>query len=153
DSRFNLDVKYQSTAALTESDRGIMSAQTGRPFDLTGNVGPMTPSGTIDPALDAAAGGPVSVAGVPASAAHGAPSLADFLPTANRPNITDISPYRTLTPSTHDLTVNSVLARPLSQRITATLNGTLDLSSSDTLRGLPGATLALPSTDPFSPFS
>ncbi len=154
DSRFNLDVKYQDTASLTESQRGIMSAATGRPFDLTGNVAaaPGAAGGIIDPALSAAAGQPVTVAGVPASAINGAPSLADFVSTANRPNVTDVSPYRTLTPSTHDLTLNSVLARPLSRRITATLNGTLDLSSSDTLRGLPGATLLVPSTDPFSPF-
>ena len=155
DSRFNLDVKYQDAASLTESQRGIMSAATGRPFDLMGNVAaaPGAPGGIIDPALSAAAGQPVTVAGVPASAANGTPSLADFVSTANRANVTDVSPYRTLTPSTHDLTVNSVLARPLSKRITATLNGTLDLSSSDTLRGLPGATLLLPSTNPFTPFS
>lgn len=95
DSRFNLDVKYQDTASLTESQRGILS-------------------------------------------------------TASGPDVIDISPYRTLTPSTHDLKLNSVFARPLSQRITATLNGTLELSNNDTLRGLPVPSLQAPSSDPLT---
>lgn len=152
DSRFNLDVKYQATDQLTESQRGIMSAQTGRPYDLTGNI--MAAPGSVDGLIDAlsAPGAPVTIAGVPASAANGAPSLADFVPTVNRPNVTNVSPYRTLTPLTHDLKLNSVFAHPLSQRVSATINGTFELSNSDTLRGLPGATLLVPSTDPFSPF-
>ena len=95
DSRLNLDVKYQDTASLTESQRDIVSTTSG-----------------ADPV--------------------------------------DLSPYRTLTPSTHDLKINSVFAHPLTQRITATLNGTFELSNNDTLRGLPPASLQAPSADPLS---
>ena len=151
DSRFNLDVKYQATDSLTESQRGIMSAATGRPFDLTGNITGIG-GAEIDPALSDAAGQSVTIAGVPASAASGAPSLADFVPTANHPNVTDVSPYRTLTPLTHDFKLNSVFAHPISRRVTATINGTFEISNSETLHGLPGASLLVPSTDPFSPF-
>jgi hypothetical protein len=153
DNRVNLDVKYQAADDLTESQRGIMSAATGRPYALAGNVGPAPGAGGIvDPALSAAARMPVTVAGVPASAAAGTPSLSDFVPGANVPNTTDISPYRTLAPATHEFTINSVIARPIFNRLTATVNGTFDITNSASLRGLPGATLLVPSTDPFSPF-
>jgi hypothetical protein len=151
DNRINLDIKYQDTASLLESDRGLMSAATGRPYDLTGNITGIG-GAEIDPALSAAAGRPVTVAGVPASAANGAPGLADFVGTAGTPNVTDVSPYRTLAPSKRDFTVNSVLAHPLTQKISATINGTFDLTDSDSLRGLPGSQFLVPSTDPFSPF-
>lgn len=151
DSRVNLDLKYQDTASLLESDRGLMSAATGRPYDLTGNITGIG-GAEIDPALSAAVGRPVTVAGVPVSATNGAPGLNDFVGTAGTPNVTDISPYRTLAPSKRDFTVNSVLAHPLTRKISATVNGTFDLTDSDSLRGLPGSQFLVPSTDPFSPF-
>ena len=77
-------------------------------------------------------------------------SQRDIVSTTSGPNAIDLSPYRTLTPSTHDLKVNSVFARPLSQRITATINGTFELSNNDTLRGLPAASLQAPSADPLT---
>ncbi len=151
DNRINLDIKYQDTASLLESDRGLMSAATGRPYDLTGNITGIG-GAEIDPALSAAAGRPVTIAGVPASAANDSPGLTDFVGTAGTPNVTDVSPYRTLAPSKRDFTVNSVLAHPLTQKISATVNGTFDLTDSDSLRGLPGSQFLVPSTDPFSPF-
>jgi len=77
-------------------------------------------------------------------------SQRDILSTTSGPDAIDLSPYRTLTPSTHDLKLNSVFAHPLSQRITATLNGTFELSNTDTLRGLPLASLQAPSADPLT---
>ena len=68
----------------------------------------------------------------------------------NDPNVTDLSSYRTLRPATDQLSLNAVYARPLTQKISATVNGTLDMSNSDALRGLPGAALLVPGADPFS---
>ena len=60
-----------------ESQRDVTDVGTTQPFDLTGNVAPPPNSGAIeiDPALSALAGQTVTVAGVPASAATGAPAL------------------------------------------------------------------------------
>ena len=154
DDRLQIDLKYQASASLLESDRGLALPATGRPFDLAGNIAAVPGGATqeIDPALSALAGQPVTIAGVPASAAAGRPGLADFLGTANRANSTDVSPYRTLTPATHEFTLNTVLSRRIFGNVSATLNGTLDISNSASLNGLPGAGLLLPAGNPFSPF-
>ncbi|MFX8786215.1 hypothetical protein ABTM90_20545, partial [Acinetobacter baumannii] len=77
------------------------------PYDLIGNVVSAVPGGQIDPTLSARAGQPVTVAGVPASAAAGrTPSLNDFLATANNPNVTDVSGDRTLAGLSKAVTVN-----------------------------------------------
>ena len=151
DGRVNLDLKYQRSAALRESDRDLISTASGGPYDLAGNI--TAGGGEIDPRLSALAGQPVTIAGVPAGAAAGAPAIADFVAGANRANATDVARYRTLRPATEQFTANAVLARPLSATINATINATLDLSSSDARRGLPGANLTLPAGDPFSPFA
>jgi hypothetical protein len=142
DNRLNIDAKVQAAEHLLESDRGLTSRSTGRPYDRTGNV--VAADGTLD-----ALGG-AQVAGVGAGAASGTPTLGDF--DAGAPNVTDISPYRTLTPATREATLNAVLAHPLSKKISSTLNATFDASQSDTLRGLAGSNLLVPSSDPFNPF-
>jgi hypothetical protein len=142
DNRLNIDAKVQAAEHLLESDRGLTSRSTGRPYDSAGNV--VAADGTLD------APGGAQVAGVGAGAVSGTPTLGDF--NAGTPNITDISPYRTLTPATREATLNAVLAHPLSKKISSTLNATFDASQSDTLRGLAGSNLLVPSSDPFNPF-
>ncbi|WP_298689727.1 TonB-dependent receptor, partial [uncultured Sphingomonas sp.] len=151
DNRLNLDLKATDTAALRESQRDIVSSTTGRPYDLVGNV---TGVGDGDlAALGMPAGQPVSVAGIPAAiAAGGAPTLAGFAGTANDPNVTDITPYRTIGSSAKTVSLNSVLAHPFGKHVNATLNGTFGYSDSGSLRGLPSANLLVPSDDPFNPF-
>ena len=65
------------------------------------------------------------MAGVSAVAATRAPTLADFLPTANAPNTTDVSRDRTLVPASQNLTLNGVLSQPSVLGSVLTLNGTL----------------------------
>ncbi len=146
DNRLNLTLKYNQAARLTEAQRGLASvASTIRPYDLTGNVTAPDGRGAIDPALDA------SVAAVPAGVSD--PTVADFAAGAGTANDTDISPYRTLVPATRDVNLNTVYARPLGKRVTATLNGTLDDTTSTAWRGLAGASLIVPAGDPYSPFA
>ncbi len=140
DDRLNIDAKVQGADRLLESDRNLTSRPTGRPYATAGNVG------AADGSLDALGG--ATVAGVGKGAAS-TPTIADF--TAGNPNVTDISPYRTLTPATRQATLNAVLAHPLSRTVTSTLNATFDATRSDTLRGLAGSNLLVPSTDPFNP--
>ncbi|KQX18201.1 TonB-dependent receptor [Sphingomonas sp. Root50] len=151
DQRINLNIEYQADAAITEAERNLIS-RSGRAFDTAGNVTGIPSGAEIDPALSALAGGPVTVAGVPASAAGSAPMLADFLGTANRANSTDIGRYRTIRPESRTLDVNGVYARTILGNVSATLNATLNATDSDSLRGLPGASLRLPAANPYSPF-
>ncbi|PXA85113.1 TonB-dependent receptor, partial [Nostoc sp. 3335mG] len=142
DDRLNIDAKVQGANSLLESDRGLISRSTGRPYDRTGNV--VASDGSLN------ALGNASIAGVSAGAASGTPTLDDF--NAGVQNNTDISPYRTLTPATKEATLNAVLAHPFSRKVNGTLNATFDASQSDTLRGLAGSNLLVPSSDPFNPF-
>ncbi|WP_454884507.1 TonB-dependent receptor [Sphingomonas oryzagri] len=142
DDRLNIDAKVQGADSLLESDRGLTSRSTGRAYDRAGNI--VATDGSLN------ALGNASIAGVGPGAAGGSPTMGDF--NAGTPNVTDISPYRTLTPATKEATLNAVLAHPFSRKVTGTLNATFDASQSDTLRGLAGSNLLVPSSDPFNPF-
>ena len=151
DRRLNLNLEYQADAAISEAERGLISRSGGRPFDMLGNVTGV-PAGSAIPSLSAAAGQPVTIAGVPASAVNGPPALADFAATANRPNATDLGRFRTVRPSSRTLDLNAVYALNLFGNVAATFNTSLNLTDSDSRRGLPGASLTLPTSNPFSPF-
>ncbi|WBO20877.1 porin family protein [Sphingomonas abietis] len=142
DDRLNIDAKVQGSDNLRESDRNLISRSAGRAYDRAGNVQ------ASDGSLDALGG--ATIAGVGAGAATGTPTLGDF--NAGVANVTDVSPYRTLAPATKEATLNAVLAHPLSRTVTSTLNGTFDATQSDTLLGLAGSNLLVPSSDPFNPF-
>ena len=153
-ARWSVDTRYQHSGALLESERDLTQSAPALPFDLAGNVGsfPYNPTVEMDPALSALAGQPVTVAGVPVSAATGAPTLASFVPGANTPNLTDLGSYRTLLPSTDTFNINGTYSRRFG-RVGATVNARFNRVSSESRLGLPTLTLTLPDTDPFSPFS
>ena len=150
--RFNLALNYQATDPLLESQRNIQSATSSRPYDLTGNVTGLAGS-EIDPALSALAGQAVTVAGVPGSAALGSTSLADFAARANTPNVTDLTPFRTLQPRSRQFTANAVLNRTVFGNVSVTVNGRVGVTDSVSRLGLPGTRLTLPADNPFSPFA
>ena len=152
DNRFTLNLKYSRAAQLLESERGITATAPSRPYGLDGNITAPTIGNEIDPALSAQAGHTVTVATVPGSAASGAPSLSDFVAGANATQVSDLTRYRTLSPATENFSANATLARALGG-VSATLNGRMELSDSDSLQGLSSAALALPADNPFSPFS
>lgn len=154
DDRVNIDVRLTGATAITDRQRHVIEAVTGPPYDLIGNVVSAVPGGQIDPTLSARAGQPVTVAGVPASAAAGrTPSLNDFLATANNPNVTDVSGDRTLAGLSKAVTVNSVYARQTAWGAKVAINGTLGATSAESRQGLPGLSLMVPAGDPFSPFA
>ena len=151
DRRLNLNVDYQASAAIDEADRGLISRSGGgAAFDRQGNIVGI-PGGTPIPSLSALAGQPVTIAGVPASAAGGRPALADFAGAANRANSTDLSRYRTIRPSSRTLDLNGVYALNLFGNVAASFNAGLNLTDSDSRRGLPGSSLTVPGGNPFSP--
>jgi hypothetical protein len=152
ENRLNIDLRLTGASAITDQERNVVEQAPGRPFDLVGNVVSPT-GGEIDPLLSARAGRPVTVAAVPANAAGGQDSLADFSAGANAPNVTDVSPYRTLTPESTGATLNTVWAREAPWGGKVTLNGTLADTRTQSLQGLPSLSLLVPAGDPFSPFS
>jgi iron complex outermembrane receptor protein len=149
DTRLNLDVKYESSDSLLESQRDILPGIPRRPFAFGGNVTAASglPGAEVDPLLSALAGQPVTIAGVP----DGLPTLAGFAGNANRANSSDVAHYRTLRPATDQLQLNAVLARPIGN-VSATFNASFQANGSDALTGVPGVGLIVPAGNPFSPF-
>lgn len=148
-TRLNLDVKYQTSDSLLESERDILPGLPRRPYGFGGNVSAASgiAGAEIDPALSALAGTPVTISGVPL----GPRSLAGFAATANNPNGGDLSSYRTLRPATDQLQLNAVIARPIGD-VSATFNASFEANGSQSLNGLPGVSLLVPAGNPFSPF-
>nr|WP_232475910.1 TonB-dependent receptor [Sphingomonas formosensis] len=147
DNRFTLDLNYQASARLLESQRDI--ADQGRsPYAYAGNV-TGAGGGAIDPALSALVGGAPSIAGVP----NTMPTLADFAATAGRVDMSDITRARTLSPASDQFSANAVLARTIFGNVSATINGSFGASGSTALRGPASTLLTVPAGDPFSPFS
>ena len=147
-NRMTLAVNYDQTSKLNEDERGLIG-QAGRgSFDLVGNITPAAGSADIDPALSAAAGRPVSIAGVPVS---GANTLGGYVAGAGTPNVTDLTPYRSLIPASQNLTANLNYSRPLGT-ILANFNATMTAQNSQSDQGLAGVSPVLPAGNPFSPF-
>ncbi|KQM27702.1 MULTISPECIES: hypothetical protein [unclassified Sphingomonas] len=149
DKRFNLNLQAETTSNLLESERGIIPNTTGTPFDLTGNVTSTISGAAIDPALTALAGTPVTIAAVPA----GTPTLAGFAAGANTPNITDTTPFRTLSGAVDRFSANGVYARSIFGNVAATVTTRVEHTRTESLLGLPGVSLTLPGNTPFSPFA
>ncbi|MEP9401252.1 TonB-dependent receptor, partial [Sphingomonas sp. VNH70] len=144
DRRFNLNLQAETTSNLLESERGILPNPTGTAFDRTGNVVSTVSGAAIDPAL-----GTATIAGVPA----GAPTLAGFAALAGSPNVTDTTPFRTLQGQSDRFSANGVYSRNVFGNVAATANARIEVNRSESLLGLPGLSLTLPETSPFSPFA
>ncbi len=121
DRRLTLGLEYRHTDPLFRSDRGI-APDPDITFDAVGNVRGL--NGEIDPALSAAAGHVVRIAGVPDAAADQA-SLAGYLASTDKPRLFDIGPYRTLVSRNNAIKAEAVLA----DRIGATKAGSISLSA------------------------
>lgn len=150
DGRVQLNVEYEENSGILESERGV-SRSSSSLFDTRGNITGFD-DGEIDPALSAAVGMPVTVAGVPAGAAQGPQGLDAFAANANRANVNGPSAYRTLVSPQRELVIGGVVSRTLSPTIRATANVRVEARQSESLLGLPTATLELPTGNPYSPF-
>lgn len=152
DKRWNLDLQLQHEPYLLEADRDIVRAPNGQPFDLVGNISGLN-GGEIDPALSAAAGGLVTIAGVPDAAQAGRVGLSAFSPLAGRYNTDDLTASRSLISKSDRATLRGSMSRDLNKTTQLTITGNLEDTSSHALLGLPGVTFTLPAGSPFSPFS
>lgn len=153
--RLNLDVTYGRAASLRERQRDIDPTTPAQPYSLTGNLTAATGAASpeIDAALSALAGRTVTLAAVPVGAADGRPALSAFVPGANAASVSDLGRYRTLSPATENVAINATYALPLSDTVSASFNGRVEFSGTDSLQGLPALSLGLPAGSPFSPFA
>ena len=148
----NVDVTYQASAKITEAQRSVVQPAPAAPFSLAGNVTSTIPGAQIDPALSALAGRRVTIAGVPAGAALGAPTLAEFVPGVGAPTTTDTRADTTLALGSSQIGASGVYSKPLDAAV-LTVSAGLQSTSSEQLQGLPGTSLTIPAGDPFSPFA
>ncbi len=150
--RWNLDVTLQHQPSLLETDRDIVRAPNGAPFDLLGNITGVN-GGEIDPALSKQAGTLVTIAGAPRAALNGRVGISDFAPLAGKANTNDLTADRTLIARSDKGTLRGSISRDLGRNTQLTVSGNLEDTSSHSLLGLPGITFNLPAGGPFSPFS
>ncbi|WP_168355897.1 TonB-dependent receptor [Sphingomonas gei] len=135
DSRTEINAEYDQSSGILESERGVSRAGSSL-FDTRGNI--------------EIPGTPPTVVGVPESAASGPQPLGAF---NGGPNVTDVTAYRTLVSPQKRLNLKGVYYRPLSPKINATASLELTGTEDQSLLGLPGVSLDLPTGNPFSPFA
>lgn len=148
--RWNTEIEYDGNGHLLESERNIIQSAT--PFDLTGNITALDAGAEIDPLLSAAAGFPVTIAGVPGSAAGATPGLGAFVPGANNPNQSDIGRYRSLVGASDKVEINTTYSRNVGE-VAASLNARVGITEGERFFGLPEAILTLPAGNSNSPFA
>lgn len=149
--RWNLDIEYERSTALFESERDIVRDPGSQPFDLAGNLRGVPNGAEIDPALSALAGS--TVTGVALPAGDSSLTLADLAAGANRTNTDNLGDYRTLLPRSESSQLRGSVARDLNATTQGTLSVSLEDSSSQSLLGLPGLTLTVPGSNPWSPLT
>ncbi|MDQ2878611.1 MAG: TonB-dependent receptor, partial [Pseudomonadota bacterium] len=64
--------------------------------------------------------------------------------------ITDLRPYRTLSPATQTFSANAVYAKPIG-KVSASLNARIQLDTTDAEQGLPDIRYSVPAASPFAP--
>ena len=155
-NRWSMDVEYERSSPLYESERDISRDPGATPYDLVGNVtsDPYSPGClTADPpactAIDPALG--VAITPVPGSTTT--PTLTDFVAAAGDPRSADLTAYRTLLAASERAQISGTVKRDLNSTTQATISASLEDTSSRSFNGLPGVRLGLPETSPFSPFS
>jgi len=153
DQRTQIKADLTSASAVTEDERDIPPTGATALFTLPGLYSGRGPGGQIDPALSILAGGPVTLAGLPAIAASRPPTLAEVAALAGQIPPADEGAYRTLTPETRRLTINGVVARSASPGTTATFNAVIGAGSSESLQGRPAYSLTLPGGGVWTPFA
>ncbi len=153
DGRLTLSLDARHTDALLQERRRVLP-DPDVPFDARGNITGTLARGEIDPALSALAGQFVTIVPVPnAPLPAGSVGLGSFVADANRPQLFDLSPLRTLAPSNDTFHGEAVIANRIGRRLSGSLTLTADHSRERTVFGPASATFVIPRDNPYSPFS
>lgn len=149
DTRWNVQARIARDTRLRKDARNI--PQPAGRFDSVGFVSAVD-GGEIDPALSMAAGRLVTVAAIPTGAISASPPLADFVATANDLHEVDPHAFETFQPSRRNMSLSLGMTRPVGA-FSASLNINANKSDSDGLRGLPMASVVIPTGNRWSPFA
>lgn len=144
--RMTIRLGYENSSSLTQAERNL-SPTAETLLALGGNITGIAQGSPIDPARL----GTATQAAVPIGNAN--PTIASFLATAGTLNSSDIGAYRTLVPTSNSFDVNGTWSRALSPMTNVSVNASYSLNESTSLLGLAGATITVPSSNPYSPFS
>lgn len=156
-NRWSMDLEYEHSSPLFESERDINRSAGSTPYDLIGNVtsnpyseGCLTATPATCTVIDPTLG--TAVTPVPGTTTS--PTLADFVAAASGGVRTgDLGAYRTLLSESDRATVRGTMKRDLNGTTQLTVSGSLDDNSSRSFNGLPGVSLALSDSNPWSPFA
>lgn len=150
DRRTSVTLSYERQDPLLASRRSP-APDPGVLYDTVGTIAAPA-GGSVDPALDALAGRPVTSVSVPGDLAARA-TLAGYAAAAAGPRrITDLAPYQSLT-SRDQLRVNATHAMPIGNTVTGSLNLSMDAQRGMGLAGLSTAALRVPAGNPAVPFA
>jgi hypothetical protein len=156
-NRWSMDAEHERSTPLFESERDINRSAGSTPYDLIGNVtslgyspGCLTATPATCTVIDPALGTEIT----PVPGGTTTPTLADFVTAAGGGVRTDdLGAYRTLLSESERTTVRGTMKRDLNSSTQITVSGSLEDSSNRSFNGLPGVSLNLGDTNPFSPFS
>lgn len=141
DRRTSLMVSNFHQDRVLQSARDIAPDPVTR-FAIPGNVAGRG-GASLDPRLDALAGRAVTIAAVPDDPAQRG-MLAAYAAGANRPAVTDPGRWRTLAPDRDTVQAGGTVAMPLGQRMSGSLNLTMEAQRTAGLNGWAGTTVTVP---------
>ena len=147
--RTSLSVSHLRQNPILQSERDIAPDPNAR-YALGGNVVGVD-GASLDPALDALAGRPITAAAVPVDAASRR-LLSGYLAGANRLAVTDIGRFRTIKDRSDRINVEGTLASPIGG-VDGSINLAMEAQRSSGLNGLAPALLAVQSGSGVLPFT
>lgn len=148
--RVSLSVSHLRLNPILQSERDIAPDANGL-FAVPGNVTGVN-GNSLDPALDALAGAPVTAAAVPGDA----PSrrlLRSYVNGATARPMSDVGPYRTLRERSDRIIVDGTFASPIGTSMDGSINVSMEARRSSGLNGLSPALLDVPADNPALPFA
>jgi hypothetical protein len=147
--RINVTLRGAQSGTLFEAERDFIPRTESIPYSALGNIVPFSGS-TIDPALDALAGRPVSIVALTAGGTN--PTLASLVAGAGQTNPSNTASFRSLRGAVRPLDFAIAGNKQLNDWLALSFSGRMGLVRTRNLSGLPSARFRIPPSNPFSPF-
>lgn len=148
--RATLTMSHLRLNPILQSERAIVP-DPDTLYALGGNITGVG-GGSIDPALDALVGSPVTIAAVPNDPASRR-SLLGYVAGAGAPAVTDVGRYRSLQQRNDRISIDGTVAAPIGTSMSGSLNLSMEAQRSTGLNGLAPALLAVPGGSGTLPFA
>jgi iron complex outermembrane receptor protein len=148
--RATLTMSHLRLNPILQSERAIVP-DPDTLYALGGNIAGVG-GGSIDPALDALVGNPVTIAAVPNDPASRR-TLAGYVSGAGAPAVTDVGRYRSLQQRSDRISVDGTVAAPIGKSMSGSLNLSMEAQRNTGLNGLAPARLSVPGGIGVLPFA